>query len=263
MDWYLPNVAGAASVLRKDIAGYVRRHAQEGSDVVGAELICAELINNAIANSDSPVWVSLDWGARADRPGRERSRRRIRIARRCRHAFGRGARRSRSRHRDPPHRRAPRSGQGGWRVTGHHDLAVERPPTASIDPEPMAVEWILPTLDEADETGGFGRESFLRALIVQLASVVDNEAGPAAAEAMVAAVGTGVGMKMEEAFRSKTASLSTGHSTSNRSPSSSCISSVVSTETSSSSRRTSGASFSGTGVAHSATLSGRRRRCAG
>ena len=47
----------------------------------------------------------------------------------------------------------------------------------------------------------------LRALIVQLASVVDNEAGPAAAEAMVAAVGTGVGMKMEEAFRSKRDSL--------------------------------------------------------
>ena len=62
VDWYLPNVAGAASVLRKDIAGYVRRHAQEGSDILGAELICAELINNAIENSDSPVWVSLDWG---------------------------------------------------------------------------------------------------------------------------------------------------------------------------------------------------------
>lgn len=203
MDWYLPNVAAAASVLRKDIGSYVQRHAQEGSDLVGAELICAELINNAIENSDSPVWVSLDWGARRpvlavndlgtgfQLPGD--------IAMPSADSIG-GRGLAIVTHLTDQLSVAAKAA-GGSRVTA--TLPVERPPSASFDPEPMTVDWMLPTLEEADETGGFGRESFLRALVVQMASVLENEAGPAAAEAMVAAVGTGVGMKMEEAFRSK------------------------------------------------------------
>ncbi len=96
--------AGAASVLRRDIAGYVKRHAQEGSDLVGAELICAELINNAIENSDSPVWVSLDWGARRPVLAVNDLGVGFELPADVAMRFGRVARRSWSRHRDPPHR---------------------------------------------------------------------------------------------------------------------------------------------------------------
>ena len=50
--------------------------------------------------------------------------------------------------------------------------------------------------------GTYGRESFLRALVVQLAQTVELVDGPGAADVMVAQVGTDVGGRMEEAYRS-------------------------------------------------------------
>lgn len=50
-------------------------------------------------------------------------------------------------------------------------------------------------------TGGFGRESFLRALVVQMAQSVDDLDGPDRAQAVVAQVGADVGGQMEEEFR--------------------------------------------------------------
>ena len=59
----------------------------------------------------------------------------------------------------------------------------------------------LPRLDEAMEGGGFGREPFLRALVVQMSQAIEERHGPDAAEAVVAQVGTDVGGQMEAEFR--------------------------------------------------------------
>jgi hypothetical protein len=59
----------------------------------------------------------------------------------------------------------------------------------------------LPAPEEASSDGTFGKEAFLRALVVELAQAVEGAHGPDAAEAMVAQVGTNVGFRMEEAYR--------------------------------------------------------------
>lgn len=79
-------------------------------------------------------------------------------------------------------------------------MPVERPAEASLDP-PRNQREALPSADEADDDGTFGREPFLRALVVELARTVESGDGPAAAEAAVAQVGTNVGGRMEEEYR--------------------------------------------------------------
>ena len=56
-------------------------------------------------------------------------------------------------------------------------------------------------MDEARPEGGFGKESFLRAIVVQLSQAIETNHGPAAAEAAIAQVGTDVGWQIEEEFR--------------------------------------------------------------
>ncbi len=79
-------------------------------------------------------------------------------------------------------------------------LTVSRRPTHSLDP-PSRGSGLLPALDEARPDGGFGKESFLRALVVQLSQAIEHHHGPDAAEAAVAQVGTDVGGQMEAEFR--------------------------------------------------------------
>jgi hypothetical protein len=64
----------------------------------------------------------------------------------------------------------------------------------------------LPLLDEAQPGGGFSRESFLRALVVQLSQAVERMHGPDGAEAAVAQVGIDVGGQMEQEYRVATES---------------------------------------------------------
>jgi DNA-binding NarL/FixJ family response regulator len=59
----------------------------------------------------------------------------------------------------------------------------------------------LPPLEEADPDGTFGREAFLRALVVELAQTVDQDQGPDVAASTVAQVGADVGGRMEDAYR--------------------------------------------------------------
>jgi len=87
---------------------------------------------------------------------------------------------------------------GGARVTA--TLAVRRAPEESFDPPRRAVS-ALPTPEEAESDGTFGKEPFLRALVVQLAQHVERELGPVAAAAAVAQVGADVGARMEEEYR--------------------------------------------------------------
>ncbi len=201
MDWYVPNERGATRELRREFMRFITRHASPDSDLEAAQLIFSELLTNAVESSDGPVWVSLDWGGQQPvlsvndlGPGFELpdntdmpdpsvvGGRGLLIVT---HLVG--------------HLEVARKAAGGSRVRAI--LPLRRPPTASIDPEPTSLDRVLPAPSEVDEHGQFGRESFLRALAVQLAQATEREAGPVMAEALVAEVGSGVGFRMEEAFR--------------------------------------------------------------
>jgi len=86
---------------------------------------------------------------------------------------------------------------GGTTVTV--TLPVTRPTPVDHDP-PGHHRGVLPAVDEAG-SDGFGKEAFLRALVVQLALAVEEQHGSDAAAAAVAQVGTDVGGQMEAEYR--------------------------------------------------------------
>ena len=58
MEWALDaHRAEAVSALRREIMDYLRRHAEPGSDVAGAEVVLAELLANAFQHAPGPAWV--------------------------------------------------------------------------------------------------------------------------------------------------------------------------------------------------------------
>lgn len=201
MDWYVPNTTEAASQLRREFTEFITRHAAPDSDLDAANLIFGELVANAVENSDQPVWVSLNWaterpmlsvndlGPGFELPTDTTMPEGISIR-------GRGL---------PivthltDRLEVAAKAAGGSRVTA--TLPITRPPSESIDPKPLALDRLLPALEEMDGAGNFGREAFLRALVVQLAQSVEHESGPTSAERAVAEVGSGVGYRMEEAYR--------------------------------------------------------------
>ena len=199
MDWYVENDEANLAPLRRELGKYLARHGADDGDVDGATLASSELVTNAMQNSSGPVWVSVDWGA---------AKPVIRV-------FDLGDGFVLDSANVPPVEQVNGRGlmivdhlvdeldvtaraAGGTLVTAV--LPIERSPAVSIDPLPSPTD-SLPALDERGPGGSFGREAFLRALVVQLARSVEMQSGPAAAEAAVAQVGTDVGSRMEEAFR--------------------------------------------------------------
>lgn len=201
MDWFVE--AGRyddATEIRREIGAHLRRHAAPGSDIRGAELVCSELINNALRHATGPSWVSLSWlqpeptvtvmdlgpgfdldDVRAAAPDS--------VGGRGLHVVGAVARTL----------EAKRRRDGGAVVSAV--LPVTRPVDVQhLDP-PRRRRSALPALDEAQPSGGFGREAFLRALVVQLAQGVEEGDGPDRAHAVVAQVGVDVGGQMESEFR--------------------------------------------------------------
>lgn len=87
---------------------------------------------------------------------------------------------------------------GGSRVSVR--IPLPRRTEVTNDPAPSAGV-ALPDLSEARSEGAFGKESFLRALVVQLAQSVERITGPALAEQAVAQVGADVGGQMEAEYR--------------------------------------------------------------
>ncbi len=199
MDWYVPNDTAEIGSIRRELREHLERHASEGSDIDGATIVASELVTNAMMNSDGPVWVALDWGTRQPM---------LSV-----HDLGRGFELD----------AIPLAGPddlggrglmissklvasltvhakqfGGSLVTAQ--LPVERPATENIDP-PTSQFASLPHPEERQADGTFGRDAFLRALVVQFARNVESMQGPAIAEPVVAQVGTDVGGRMEEAFR--------------------------------------------------------------
>ncbi|WP_380165218.1 methanogen output domain 1-containing protein [Jannaschia sp. R86511] len=221
MDWYLHSRDAASSwALRQEIRSYLRRHAEPGSDVGDADLVVEELVGNAVRHAGGPVWVSLSW--------RELSPT-VRVL-----DLGPGFDPALlgdvevSPVQRPPEEPVPgledvdplllaESGRGLFlvshlaqsleahaRTVGGMSVSVVLPVkkrlALSHDP-PRQTAGALPLVDEANEDGTFGKESFLRALVVQLARTVEFQHGPDAAEAAVAQVGADVGGRMEEGYR--------------------------------------------------------------
>ncbi len=197
MDWYLPPDHGAASQLREEVRLYLERHSAPETDVDGAVLAFSELLTNAIEHSGNDVWVSLDWSA--ERPvvtihdigpdfdiepvpaGVDQIQGRgLMIASHLTAQLNVASKRA-----------------GGNRVSAVLD--VERSQLQSPDP-PLKMHGRLPESFEA-RSGFFERESFLRALAVELAQSVDLQHGPLAAEASIAQVGANVGGRMEDVYR--------------------------------------------------------------
>lgn len=199
MDWYLESPdAASASRLRREFTRYIERHSAPDQDVAGAALTFAELVNNAVEHSGGPVWVSVDWTAMTpvvtvtdlgagfeieDVPASDADSLRGR---------GLAIAASLAQRLDVRSREA-----GGTRV--EVQLPVRRAEEISHDP-PRAALTSLPDLDEAGPEG-FGKESFLRALVVQLAQEAERREGPAEAEALIAQVGIHVGAQMEAEYR--------------------------------------------------------------
>lgn len=202
MDWYLDSsTPRAAARLRREIDGYLRRHASDPDEVPVALLVVEELVSNAVRHSSGPVWVSLDWlsehptvavqdlGEDFEVPegmppvDAEHGRGLFLVA-----------------HLGDDFRKAVKRSRG---KSVSARLRVSRSTEKSFDPPRSDVD-ALPRLDEARPEGGFARDSFLRALVVQLAQTIELQHGPDAAQAAVAQVGTDVGGQMEQEFRSAT-----------------------------------------------------------
>lgn len=199
MDWFVPNELAAGTELRREVREYLRRHAVEGSDIDGAVLAFSELLTNAVEHTTHSVWVTLDWPSK--RPvvtihdlgsgfeldaaptsveaSSERGRGLL-IASHLTSELSVAAKQA-----------------GGTRVTAI--LNVERSESADYD-HPPDNRRRLPEIEEAED-GLFARETFLRALVVELADGVEFEQGPAVAESAIAKVGSVVGGQMEQALR--------------------------------------------------------------
>lgn len=205
MDWFFDGEdPRAVTALRHEVTEYLRRHAREGSDLDDAQLVISELLGNTARHAAGPVWATLSWGEelplltvqdlgpgfdpllldtadeRTMDPLQESGRGLFLIS-----------------HLAPAFAAEAREHQG---MNVSVTLPVTRAPETSHD-RPRRTTAVLPELDEAQPEGGFGRESFLRALVVQLAQTLELDHGPDAADSAVTQVGTDVGGRMEEEFR--------------------------------------------------------------
>lgn len=198
MDWLLsPPDARTATVLRKEIMGLLGRHAAEPDPLGAAELVLAELLGNAVEHAGGSIWVSLNWDdvrpvvtvhdlgplfeldPELPRGSSERGRGMWLVS----HMAGDlsiAAKRA-----------------GGKKISA--TLLVQRREEASFDPPARRFD-PMPDLAEAGDSG-FGKESFLRALVVELSRTVHDVHGPATAQDMIAHVGATVGGQMEAEYR--------------------------------------------------------------
>lgn len=200
MDWYLDATdPRSVSSLRHELTAYLERHAMPGEDIDGAVLTFDEVAGNVVKHAPGPAWVSLDWseekpllsvndlgpGLTIDLltppPQSATHGRGLLIAAHLTDRL-----------------EAAAKAAGGARVQAV--LNVRRRREDDYDPVVTAVD-VLPAPEEARDDGTFSKESFLRALVVQLSRTVEMQDGPGRAESVVAQVGTDIGFRMEEAYR--------------------------------------------------------------
>jgi anti-sigma regulatory factor (Ser/Thr protein kinase) len=200
MDWYVDaREPQAVRALRREVTAHLVRHAAPEADVAGAELAVGELLGNLIKHAPGPAWVSLNWPSDTVAlvvtdlgPGfvPPQPRRVDDLA-----EHGRGLMMLEVL---ADEMRAVTREGGGARVSA--TLSLPRKQEESHSPT-RSTGHVLPELTEALPQGGFGKESFLRALVVQLAQSVERISGPEHAEQAVAQVGTDVGGQMEAEYR--------------------------------------------------------------
>lgn len=201
MDWYLEGTEPeAVADLRREVGEHLRRHAAAGSDLDGAAIAISELLSNVVRHAPGPAWVQLDWS-------RERAVLSV-------HDLGAGFVDTREL---PADLLAEGGGRGlfivsnvsGWMTVaakraGGSKVTVELPVLREPEPDqdlPRRRAGALPAPEEVRPDGSFGKESFLRALVVQLAEAVERNEGPDAAAAAIAQVGADVGGRMEDEYR--------------------------------------------------------------
>lgn len=203
MDWYVES-RKQASELRRQFTDYIARHAVPEADVDAAALTFSELVTNAFEHGGGSVWVSVEWSdelpvltVRDVGPAFDFAS----VGKPVDHeARGRGLAIAASLAKDLE---VATRESGGTAVTV--TLNTARKASANLDPPRQSVG-VLPDMSEAGPDG-FGKESFLRALVVQLAQDAELTIGPAGAESLVAQVGMNVGSRMEEEYRIATGAL--------------------------------------------------------
>lgn len=199
MNWYLDGSnPDSLTDLRHEFSDYLTRHGAPGSDIEGAVLTFSELVGNAMLHAGGDIWVAIDWAtdhplltvwdmgpqfqldaAQMPSPSAP-SGRGLAIATVLTESLEIAARQG-----------------GGAKVEA--ELPIERSTETNIE-SPRTLVDVLPNEDEAGPEG-FGKEPFLRALVVQLSQELEWRHGPEAAERVVAQVGTSVGGQMEEEYR--------------------------------------------------------------
>jgi hypothetical protein len=235
VDCYLEaGAAHALPVLRRELMTYLRRHGDPAGDFDAAELLIGEAVGNAVRHTAGPVWVSLLWRDRhpvltvhdlgpgfdsaalngtagpaqtredvpsgrpfSDKPGSDdvETPDRDTVDLDALAESGRGF--MIMRELAPTLASRARTGEG---MVVSVSLPVTRPSSVSHDP-PRRRDGALPMPEESLPHGGFGKETFLRALVVQLAQTIEIQHGQDAADAAVAQVGTDVGGRMLDEFR--------------------------------------------------------------
>ncbi len=232
MDWYLDGEdRSSLTALRHEIRAYLGRHAEPDTDLADAELVVEELVGNAVRHAGGSIWVSLSWldisptlTVRDLGPGFDPAV----LVRSATAPLGISDAGDAELTVDPADLEDPRDldfdldkiaegGRGLFLVTHlasaleaqarraggmtvSAELPVKKPPATSYDP-PRHTAHALPALSEARPQGGFGKESFLRALVVQLAQAMERQEGPDPAAAAVAQVGIDVGGQMELEYK--------------------------------------------------------------
>lgn len=199
MDWVIDtNNGGALRALRSEVVAYVERHAESNEGLDDVRLVISELIANCARHASGPLWLTIDWSAVepvvsvADLgPGFD-------PVMELPEASSMGGRGLYLINQVSQNLAVRRRTAGGSVVST--TLPIRREMGVSIDP-PRRRTSALPGLDEAGPDGGFGKEAFLRALVVQLAQSIAEQGGPDAAERAVAQVGVDVGGQMEAEFR--------------------------------------------------------------
>ena len=200
MDWYLDGTSPeSVAGLRHDIGAYLERHADPDADVEGAEMVVSELLGNVVRHAGGPAWVSLTWAGEhpvlevADLgPGFDLAATATPdvLAESGRGLFIASA--------IAPELRVAARRHRGSVVTAV--LPVPRRTEPVVVPPQRREAGTLPGVEEAGP-GGFGKEPFLRALVVQLAAAVEAQQGPDAGAQAVTQVGVDVGGRMEDEYR--------------------------------------------------------------
>jgi len=199
LDWLLtPVSAAAAAALRTELTTFLRRHAEHPDDVDAARLVVSELVGNAVHHAGGPVWVSLDWSQAQP----------LLVVHDLGPAFQLGEL-------SLPDAASER-GRGLWLVSqlakdldvvakrgGGKRVQAVLTLTRRTEPSFDPLRRQLNPLPAAAEAGpaGFGREAFLRALVVELARSAEAAQGPVVVEQLVAQVGATVGGQMEDEYR--------------------------------------------------------------